>query len=53
MTGQEMIGRVKVILVFWWRHPERSRFSGEARDLASSTASLKWHIAPAPSRLTV
>jgi hypothetical protein len=49
MTGQ-MIRRVSVILIFGRRHPERSRFSGEARDLAGSMASLKWHIAPAALR---
>jgi len=52
MIGQGMIGRGNLILLPQWRHPERSRSSGGARDLAGSPASLKSHIAPAGSRFT-
>jgi hypothetical protein len=34
--GKEMIGRVDVAVVSRLRHPERSRSSGGARDLARS-----------------
>jgi len=60
MIARKVTGCGNVIVVFEWRHPERSRFSGGARDLAGSAAIKPFFLGralaaegPALSRFTI